>query len=99
MALLDFFSVGLCVEKKYKCATKSVGYASSRLILSIWFLDSCRSSKAFFIFELMSAMVLSSGKLINVLAKSVSETLGIAAPVLYINICFKKMSDLRKNNK
>jgi len=21
-----FFSVGLCVEKKYKCATKCVGY-------------------------------------------------------------------------
>jgi hypothetical protein len=25
VALLDFFSVGLCAEKKYKCATKCVG--------------------------------------------------------------------------
>ena len=30
-----FFSVGLCGCKKYKCATKCVGYANSKFILSI----------------------------------------------------------------
>ena len=32
VALLDFFSVGLCVEKKCKCATKCVGFRMAKLI-------------------------------------------------------------------
>ena len=68
-------------------------------LLLVGLLAVKRSRYGFHKKVMMSAMVLSSGKLINVLAKSVSETMGIAAPVLYINICFKKMFDLRKNNK
>jgi len=52
----------LVLVVRWNCATsqcawlRSVGYASSRWMLSIWFLDSCLSSKAFIIFLLISSI-------------------------------------------
>ena len=61
--------------------------------------DSCRRLNDFRTMLLMFSKTLSSGMWIRASAKSVSEMLGIAAPIRNINICCKNISDFKKNSR
>jgi len=57
VALLDFFSLALCVEKKYKCATKWVGYYQPSGLINFLFRSCSPLNNSYSICFLMCVLI------------------------------------------